>query len=80
MSDKFSISEIPESAKTDSISIEIKGQAYQILLQLRKMMRDVKNEPEVIVRAIALLNRAKGKEIHIVDPNTGDLEIVNLWK
>jgi len=74
------IESIPEPSTTDSMSFELRGQAYQIVLQLRKMMRNVKSEGDVIANAIALLNRAKGKEIQIVDPKTGDVEIVNLWK
>ncbi|HPC93259.1 MAG TPA: hypothetical protein PLJ74_13555 [Myxococcota bacterium] len=74
------IDSIPEQTTSDSMSLEFKGQAYQILLQLRSAMRDAKSESDVIVRAIALLTRAKGKDIHIVDPKTGDIEIVNLWK
>jgi len=74
------IESIPEPSKTDSMSFELRGQAYQIVLQLRKAMRNVKSESDVIVNAIALLNRARGKEVHVVDPRTGDIEIVNLWK
>ncbi len=74
------IESIPEPSRTDSMTFELRGQAYQIVLQLRRTMRNVKNEADVIVNAIALLNRAKGKEVHIVDPRTGDVEIVNLWK
>jgi len=74
------IERIPEPSTTDSMTFELRGQAYQIVLQLRKAMRNVKSEADVIVNAIALLNRAKGKEVHIVDPKSGDIEIVNLWK
>lgn len=74
------IEQIPETGGPDSISIEFRGQAYQTLLKLRRAMREVKSETDVVARAIALLARAQGKEIHLVDPDTGDIEIVSLWR
>jgi len=75
------VDRIPEdSSPGGSLSLEFKGQAYQTLLQLRSLMKDVKSETDVIIRALALISRAKKKEIQILDPNTGDIEIVNLWK
>jgi hypothetical protein len=36
------IERIPEPSTTDSMTFELRGQAYQIVLQLRKAMRNVK--------------------------------------
>jgi len=74
------ISNLPDTASTNSMTFELQGEAYQVVLRLRNIMRNVKSESDVIANALALLNRAKGKEIQIIDPKTGDVEIVNLWK
>ena len=74
------IDTIPDTSTTDSMTFELTGQAYQIVLQLRKSMRDVNSEKDVIIKAIALLNRAKGKEVQIIAPKSGEIEIVSLWK
>lgn len=77
------ISKIPDFPEDEISKKELKlafsGDAYAKIEMLQKHMRGVKDGEGVILKAIALLLKARGKQIQIRDPKTGDVEIVTLW-
>jgi len=81
---KDTVTSIPklteEQVKKDEFEIKFSGEAFTEIERLRTELVDVETAKDVILKALAVLINARGKDMILKDKSTGISETVVLWK
>jgi hypothetical protein len=66
-------------SQRQELKITLAGEALKEVQLLQKELRDVQREVDVVLKGIALLKKARGRQVSLHDPETGDTEVIYLW-
>ena len=66
--------------KKEQLEIVFSGEALEEIDRLRNELADVKNGTDVILKGLAVLVNARGKDMILKDRRTGISETITLWK
>lgn len=70
---------LPSLEEDEAISVPINGEPLRAIRQLKRRLKGVTTDKDVVLKAIAVLNKANGKEIQIIHDG-GIPESIFLWR